>query len=65
MEKTDKSKKLRGFAAMSPERLQEIARMGGKVSGGNFKNNRALAIEAGRKGGRKSKPRPAGKDGRA
>lgn len=42
---------LRGFASMSPERRTEIARKGGKVSGGNFKNNRELARRAGQKGG--------------
>jgi len=47
----------RGFAAMSPERQREIASKGGKVSGGNFANNRERAAEAGREGGRASRTR--------
>lgn len=47
----------RGFAAMSPERQREIARLGGKASGGNFANNPARAVEAGRVGGKASRTR--------
>lgn len=50
MNNTSPSK--RGFAAMDPERQREIAREGGRASGGNFKNDREKAREAGRKGGR-------------
>lgn len=41
----------RGFAAMDPARQKEIARKGGQASGGNFKNDRQKASEAGKKGG--------------
>lgn len=41
----------RGFASMSKERQKEIASMGGSASGGNFKNNRERARQAGKKGG--------------
>lgn len=41
----------RGFAAMDPEEQREIASKGGSASGGNFKNDRQKAREAGRKGG--------------
>jgi general stress protein YciG len=44
----------RGFAAMTAERRREIARKGGQMSGGNFKNNREKASQAGRKGGERS-----------
>jgi len=44
----------RGFAAMDAERQREIARMGGKASGGNFKNNPERAASAGRAGGKVS-----------
>lgn len=46
--------KPRGFAAMTPERRTEVAKMGGaSVSPNNrsFSVNRELAKEAGRKGG--------------
>jgi len=43
----------RGFAAMEDEKQREIASKGGKASGGNFKNDREKAREAGREGGRK------------
>lgn len=42
---------LRGFASMDPDRQREIARKGGKASGGNFKNDRERAAKAGKKGG--------------
>ncbi len=45
----------RGFAAMDKERQREIASKGGRMSGGNFKNDRKKASEAGRKGGASSK----------
>ena len=41
----------RGFASMTPERRKEVSSKGGKLSGGNFKNNRELARRAGQKGG--------------
>lgn len=45
----------RGFAAMSEEERQRIASMGGSVSPGNFKNDRAKASRAGKKGGQVSR----------
>lgn len=47
-------KKPRGFAAMSPDRLAEIASKGGKSvppESRSFSQNRALAAAAGKKGG--------------
>lgn len=41
----------RGFASMDEDKQREIASKGGKASGGNFKNNRQKASEAGKKGG--------------
>ena len=41
----------RGFAAMDPEKQKKIASLGGSKSGGNFKNDRKKAAEAGRRGG--------------
>jgi uncharacterized protein len=40
----------RGFASMDEAKQREIASKGGKASGGNFKNDREKAAEAGRKG---------------
>lgn len=40
----------RGFASMDEDRRRELAREGGRVSGGNFKNDRAKASRAGKKG---------------
>ena len=40
----------RGFASMDPEKQKKIASMGGKASGGNFKNDPKRASEAGKKG---------------
>lgn len=40
----------RGFASMDPDKQREIARKGGKASGGNFANDRRKASEAGKKG---------------
>lgn len=40
-----------GFASMSPEKRREIASKGGKASGGNFKNDRERASQAGKRGG--------------
>jgi general stress protein YciG len=51
----EQHKSRRGFAAMSPERQREIARLGGKSvprSSRSFFQNRQLAADAGRKGGR-------------
>lgn len=45
----------RGFAAMSAEERTEIARRGGKASGGNFKYDREKARRAGKKGGEASR----------
>ncbi len=42
----------RGFAAM--DNVEEIAKKGGKVSGGNFANDREKASRAGKKGGQNS-----------
>ena len=44
----------RGFASMDENKQREIASKGGKASGGNFKNDRKRASEAGRKGGSSS-----------
>jgi general stress protein YciG len=41
----------RGFASMDEDKQREIASKGGKASGGNFKNDRAKASRAGKKGG--------------
>lgn len=41
----------RGFAAMDETRQREIASMGGRASGGNFKNDREKASRAGKKSG--------------
>jgi general stress protein YciG len=40
----------RGFASMDADKQREIASKGGKASGGNFKNDRERASEAGKKG---------------
>ncbi len=45
----------RGFAAMSMEDAKAIQSQGGKNSPQNFKNNRALASKAGKKGGQRSR----------
>ena len=57
-----KRKKLKGFAALTPERRREIASLGGTASArnwdenpSNFSNNRELARAAGRKGGLKKR----------
>ena len=50
----EKPKALRGFAAMSPERRKEIARLGGASIPPEkraFSKNRDLASNAGRAGG--------------
>jgi uncharacterized protein len=44
----------RGFAAMDQSKQKEIASMGGKASGGNFKNDPQRASAAGKKGGQAS-----------
>jgi general stress protein YciG len=41
----------RGFASMDEDKQREIASKGGSASGGNFKNDRAKASRAGKKGG--------------
>lgn len=43
----------RGFASMDDKKQREIASMGGKASGGNFKNDPERASAAGKKGGSK------------
>lgn len=51
---TDKVKKLKGFAAMNPERRREIAKLGGAgvpADKRSFSTNRDLAATAGAKGG--------------
>ena len=40
----------RGFASMDADKQKEIASKGGRASGGNFKNDRQRASEAGKKG---------------
>jgi len=45
----------RGFAAMSDADAKAIQSKGGKSSPQNFKNNRALASKAGKKGGQRSR----------
>lgn len=40
-----------GFASMDEDKQREIASKGGQASGGNFKNDRKKASEAGKKGG--------------
>lgn len=53
MADTNNNKQQRGFAAMDEAKQREIASKGGKASGGNFKNDRERASEAGKKGGSK------------
>lgn len=51
----EEQKSKRGFASMDPAQRQEIARMGGlsvAAEKRSFAQNRALAAEAGRKGGK-------------
>ena len=55
----------RRFASMSPERLQEISRMGGAAvppERRSFSQSHDLAREAGRIGGARSKPKAAASD---
>lgn len=55
-------KKLRGFAAMSPERRREVAAKGGRSvepQERSFSRDPALAARAGRIGG-EAKPKPKG-----
>lgn len=65
------NKPLRGFAALSPERRQEIARKGGSASGGNFAKDKARAARMGQIGGQQSggnfanNPKRASEAGRA
>lgn len=40
----------RGLASADESTKKRVASQGGKASGGNFKNNRARASEAGKKG---------------
>ncbi len=57
---TDAPARRRGFNTISPERLLEIARLGGSsvpARKRSFSVNRALAISAGRKGGQVRTPR--------
>jgi len=51
---TGKGTSSRGFASMDENKQREIASKGGKASGGNFKNDRKRASEAGKKGGSNS-----------
>lgn len=60
MDKPDRTH-LRGFASMSPERQREIATKGGAsvpADKRSFSQNRALAAEAGRKGGEAGRKEP-------
>jgi general stress protein YciG len=50
-DKKDDRPNKRGFGSMDPEKQRKIASVGGKVSGGNFKNNPERAADVGRKGG--------------
>lgn len=47
----DGPKVKRGFACLSRAERSKIGVLGGRASGGNFKNNPDRAREAGRKGG--------------
>jgi len=62
----DPPKRLRGFAAMSPERRREISRKGGAShppEARSFSRDRDLAAAAGAKGGAANKaPRAFGRD---
>lgn len=49
------AKSNRGFASMNKAKQREIASMGGSRSPSNFKNDRAKASRAGKKGGRSSR----------
>jgi general stress protein YciG len=54
---TPKTKVLRGFAVMDPEKVREIARKGGASvpdEKRSFSQNRELAAAAGKKGGEAS-----------
>lgn len=54
----DKPKSKRGFAAMDPEKLRAIAKLGGRSvpdDKRSFSQNRELASSAGRLGGENSK----------
>lgn len=44
----------RGFASMDESKQKEIASKGGSASPANFKNDRAKASRAGKKGGQNS-----------
>lgn len=55
---TDQPKKLKGFAAMSPEKRREIARKGGASVPSEkrtFSKNKELAQSAGKTGGSTSR----------
>lgn len=55
---TAPAKAKRGFAAMDPEEARRIASLGGKAVPSELRSfllNRALAIAAGRKGGKVSR----------
>jgi general stress protein YciG len=57
------NKKVKGFAALSPERRREIASKGGRTAqrkGAPHRWTRAEAVEAGRKGGQASQERGTG-----
>jgi general stress protein YciG len=58
-ETEEKPQRKRGFAAMSPDRLKEIARKGGASIPPHkraFSVDRDLAASAGRRGGKRAKP---------
>lgn len=59
MEPENKTKKLRGFAALSPEKRLELARKGGaavKREDRTFSKNKGTASKAGMKGGASVRP---------
>lgn len=59
---TDTPKSRRGFACMDPARQREIASRGGlsvPADKRSFSQDRALAADAGRKGGERSQGRKA------
>lgn len=65
MSEQTKTKGLRGFAAMDPERRREIARRGGAsvpADKRSFSAQAGLAASAGRVGG--SRPKPARSEAR-
>jgi general stress protein YciG len=54
----------RGFASMDEAKQREIASKGGKASGGNFKNDKQKASQAGKKGAAAQSTEAKAKGGR-